>query len=140
MFIIPEEAQHVDETYKDFLEDGRKFLKTARGGLRRPEVFTEEILYNILGMAIEKSIMGILMYHGTLADNHTFTDLLNSLQQVTEVDPKIVADLYEFESYQNLCPVFEGYETKKVSFDVIHRMLESASTIERQATETCGLQ
>lgn len=127
----------MDTSYKDFLEDGRKFLKTARGGLKRPEIFNEEILYNILGMAIEKSIMGILMYHGDLADNHTFSDLLDSLERVIEIDPHIAAELQAYESYQNLCPVFDGYKNKKVSFEVIHRMLETAGILERQAMEMC---
>lgn len=126
------------ETYKEFFEDGRKYLKTARGGLKRPSVFTEEILYNILGMAIEKNIMAILIYHGSMADNHTFSDLLNSLGRVVEIDEKLVADLHEFEMYQTICSVFDGYRRKKMTYDVIARMVETALIIENHAAEACG--
>ena len=123
--------------YEAFLDDGRKFLKTACGGLKRPAVFNEEILYNILLMSIEKNIMGILIYHGDMADNHTVTDLLDSLQRVIKIDEKVVADLLEFERYQTICSVFDGYQRKKMTFEVIHRMIETARIIENHAASVC---
>ncbi|VGO22412.1 hypothetical protein [Pontiella sulfatireligans] len=47
--------------YQGFFREGDKYLKTARGGMKRPAVFTAEILYNIIGLAIEKHIMGAIM-------------------------------------------------------------------------------
>jgi HEPN domain-containing protein len=120
--------------YEDFFEDGRKYLKTARGGLKRPSVFTEEILYNILLMSIEKNIMGILIFHGDMADNHTVTDLLDSLGRVLEIDKKVIDDLLEFERYQTICSVFDGYQRKKMTFEVIERMIETATIIENHAS------
>ena len=64
--------------YEAFFDEGNKYLKTARGGVKRPAVFTTEILYNIIGLAIEKHIMAALMAKGCLADNHTFTDLVDA--------------------------------------------------------------
>jgi len=126
--------------YEAFFEDGRKFLKTARGGLKRPSVFTEEILYNILLMSIEKNIMGILICNGDMADNHTVSDLLDSLGRVIEIDKKVIADLLEFERYQTICSVFDGYQRKKMTFEVIHRMVETATIIENHAAAVCACQ
>ncbi|MBI9090958.1 MAG: hypothetical protein JEZ12_17220 [Desulfobacterium sp.] len=124
--------------YETFFEDGKKFLKTARGGLKRPSVFTEEILYNILLMSMEKNIMGILIYHGDMADNHTVTDLLDALERVIQMDKKVIADLLEFERYQTICSVFDGYQRKKMTFEVIHRMIETATIIENHALAVCA--
>ena len=125
------------QMHESFLDDGRKYLKTACGGLKRPEVFTEEILYNILLMSMEKNIMGILIYHGDMADNHTVSDLLDSLQRVIEIDEKVVADLLEYERYQTICSVFDGYQRKKMSVEVIHRMIETAKIIQSHAVLVC---
>ncbi len=126
------------ETYKAFLEEGGKYLKTARGGLKRPSVFTEEILYNIIGMSIEKNIMGMLIHRGEMADNHTFSDLVEALDRVSGIDGKLADDLLEYEQYQTICSVFDGYQRKKMTREVIERMIETASGIQDHAEAACG--
>ncbi len=127
----------MSETHETFFEEGRKYLKTARGGLKRPEVFTEEILYNVVAMAMEKTIMGILIYNGTLADNHTFSDLVDALRRIKAVDDETAADLLDFEQYQTICSVFDGYQRKKMDREVILRMVDTAAAIEEQAHRLC---
>ena len=75
--------------YTAFMSEGDKYLKTARGGVKRPTVFTSEILYNIIGLAIEKHVMGALMAKGKLADNHTFTDLIDAANQVGDAAQQV---------------------------------------------------
>lgn len=127
----------MDETCRTFLKDGSSYLKTARGGLNRPSVFTRDILYNILAMSIEKSIMGILIFHNTLADNHTFSDLVDSLSRVIDIDASVAADLLEFERYQAICSVFDGYLRTRITDTVISRMIDTATLIESLAAQTC---
>lgn len=119
--------------WKSFMTEGDKYLKTARGGINRPAIFTAEILYNILGLAIEKHVMGALMAKGQLADNHTFTDLIDATKQIGEIDPSIADSLRKFESYQNLCPVFAGYHSAEVSLDVIPEMIDTAGAVQAWA-------
>jgi hypothetical protein len=52
----------VNEKWSEFVQEGDAYLKTARGGQKRPGVFTPEILYNLLAMAIEKHIMAALIF------------------------------------------------------------------------------
>ncbi|MBN2162608.1 MAG: hypothetical protein JXR25_10615 [Pontiellaceae bacterium] len=119
----------LDMEYGAFLEEGEKYLKTARGGLNRPEIFTTEILYNIIGLAIEKLIMGALMAKGQLADNHTFTDLIDATKQIGEIDSEIADQLRKFESYQNICPVFAGYHRADPPREAILEMIETADAV-----------
>lgn len=119
--------------WKSFMTEGDKYLKTARGGMKRPAVFTAEILYNIIGLAIEKHVMGALMSKGQLADNHTFTDLIDATKQIGEIDPSIADSLRKFESYQNLCPVFAGYHSAELSQEAIPEMIETAEAVQAWA-------
>ena len=69
------------ENYQDFMTEGDKYLKTAKGGIKRPAIFTSEILYNIIGLAIEKHVMGALMAKGHMV----------GFGPKDEVLPKVVA-------------------------------------------------
>ncbi len=122
-----------DSEYKLFLTEGDQYLKTARGGVKRPAIFTTEILYNIIGLAIEKHIMAALMARGQLADNHTFTDLVDATKQIGEIDADIAAQLRKFESYQNICPVFAGYHRTEPPVEAIPEMIATAEAVQAWA-------
>ncbi len=124
-----------DDDYKSFMDEGDKYLKTARGGVKRPAVFTAEILYNIIGLAIEKHVMGALMAKGKLADNHTFTDLIDATRQIGEIDTVIADQLRKFESYQNICPVFAGYHRTEPPADAIPEMIATAEAVQAWANK-----
>ncbi|HEY5652754.1 MAG TPA: hypothetical protein VIR63_00075 [Pontiella sp.] len=125
--------------YKAFMNEGNKYLKTARGGIKRPAIFTTEILYNIIGLAIEKHVMGALMAKGKLADNHTFTDLIDATRQVGEIDESIADQLRKFESYQNICPVFSGYHRTAPPVEAIPEMIDTAESVKKWAEQVIAL-
>lgn len=60
-----------------FFEDGQGFHKTVRGSLKRPGIFTPEIVQNVAAMGIEKYFMLIFTNRGTLPRNHTMHDFVN---------------------------------------------------------------
>ena len=120
----------MDNDYMVFMNEGNRYLKTARGGIKRPAVFTAEILYNIIGLAIEKHIMAALMSKGQLADNHTFTDLIDATRQIGEIDGAIADRLRKFESYQNICPVFAGYHRTEPPAEAIPEMIATAEAVQ----------
>ena len=121
------------ENYQDFMTEGDKYLKTAKGGIKRPAIFTSEILYNIIGLAIEKHVMGALMAKGHMADNHTFTDLIDATKQIGEIDVTIADQLRKFESYQNICPVFAGYHRTEPPQEAIPEMIATAEAVQSWA-------
>uniref|UniRef100_UPI003568EB33 hypothetical protein n=1 Tax=Pontiella sp. TaxID=2837462 RepID=UPI003568EB33 len=123
----------IDNGFKPFMDEGDKYLKTAQGGVNRPAVFTSEILYNIIGLAIEKHVMGALIAKGKLADNHTFTDLIDAADQVGGIGDEIAGQLRKFESYQNICPVFAGYHRTEPPQDAIPEMIATAEAVQAWA-------
>ena len=93
----------------EFLNDGEAYLKAAQGGKTRPEVFNAEIVYNLLAMSIEKNFMAILIFKGDMADNHTFSDMIDSVERHMKLEEDLVDGLKLLEETQNICPIFEGY-------------------------------
>ncbi|WP_456473287.1 hypothetical protein [Desulfolithobacter sp.] len=96
--------QPIDD-WEIFLKEGLQYLATARGGhARRPGVFTPEILYNLVTMAIEKFVMAALMFHGTLPFNHTMHDLVEALEQTFPgaTDP-MREQLLALDRHQEIC-------------------------------------
>lgn len=88
-----------------FLAEGDGYMKVVAGAHKRPTVFTTELTFNLLTMAIEKHAMAILMACGTLPDNHTFLDLLDGLKWVLPVSSAnhdLLLSLHEEESMCSL--------------------------------------
>lgn len=102
MDIVPMQGWQV------FIDEGDRYLKTAmNGSRRRPKVFTPEILYNLVAMAIEKHAMGYLLYHRRMPDNHTLRDLMDALREVGGLDEGLYGRVVEMDRFQEICSVFE---------------------------------
>ena len=91
--------------WQDFRREGEGFLKTATAAYtKRPEVFTAEILYNLVAMAIEKLVMAALMRYGTLPYNHTMADLVEAMEQTFPgAIQGLRAGLLQLDKYQQIC-------------------------------------
>lgn len=106
-----------------YLGDGDKYLACARqAATKRREVFTPNIIYNVTAMAIEKFLMGFLMYHGTLAENHTMRDLLDAVERVAGPQPQFAEDFRYLDSFQDICSL-DTYQRHEPTRDDIPRIL-----------------
>ena len=102
------------------LTEGEGYFQVVRKSHLRPLVFTPEIVHNLLGMALEKFAMVILMQAGTMPDNHTFSDLLRELKAQIPVRASIEAALLALDEESDLCSL----EIRKVSIPGPDRMRE----------------
>jgi hypothetical protein len=100
------------------LTEGEGYFKTVSRSHMRPLVCTPEIVHNLLGMALEKFVMVILMRVGTMPDNHTFSDLLRELKAQIPVRPAIEAALLAMDEESDLCSL----EIRKVRIPGPERM------------------
>jgi hypothetical protein len=129
----------MNDSFKEYIEDGLKYYNTAsKGRKNKPNIFIPDILYNLLAMSIEKFFMGVLVFKGDMADNHTFTDLINSAGRFMSLPDDFVRRLKELEAYQDICPVFEGYTRKKMDDDVIKELLSVATETKQMALDFCS--
>ncbi len=90
--------------WRQYVKEGEQYLNCAQNAAqKRPDVFTPTILYNLTTMAIEKFLMGFLMYNGTLADNHTMADILASVERITGKLNHLTDDFHHLDSFQEIC-------------------------------------
>jgi HEPN domain-containing protein len=127
--------------WKVFYDEGRAFHKTAKGGLRRPEVFTPVIIQNIAAMAIEKYFMAIFTRRGLLPRNHTLGDLLEEAKNFMSLPVELEETLRYMDSLQNICSVVDFKITRPKAGDA-PRFIEAADTlallVERELAACAG--
>ena len=122
-----------------YLGEGEKYLDLAQGAAaRRREVFTPNIIYNVTAMAIEKYLMGLLMYHGTLAENHTMRDLLDAVERVAGPQPQFAEDFRYLDSFQDICSL-ENYRCSEPTWEDIPRILACGERVSDFVSQT-GIQ
>lgn len=123
--------------WEDFLREGEAYLKTAAGAhARRRDIFSAEILYNIIAMAIEKFVMAALMRHGTMPYNHTMGDLAEAMEEtfcgaMGEMKEKLLA----MDKYQEICDP-ETYTIRSPAMEEIPEMLQLAKQLESLVIKT----
>jgi len=117
--------------WQEFLEEGNQFLATANNAyVKRKDAFTTAVLYNLVGMAIEKLIMALLMKNGKLPYNHTMHDLV---QAIDEFLPGELAGLGEeikrLDAFQDICDM-ESYSISPPTMGQIGGMLKLALEVQ----------
>lgn len=118
---------------------GRQFLDLAeRAHHRDNSLFTAEILYNLIAMAIEKLVMARLMAIGRLPYNHTMHDLVAALEEwLPETVRGIGEALRNLDSYQEICDPY-GSTCRAPSREEIGAMLTLARRLEERLRRTDG--
>jgi hypothetical protein len=125
------------EGWEEFLEEGRGFHRTVLGALKRPGVFTPEIIQNIAAMGIEKYFMAIFSRRGLLPRNHTMRDLTEEVKSFMPLPETLEALLLYFDSLQNICS-FDNFSITKPAAGDVDRFVEAINQVAALAEEETG--
>jgi len=126
----------IGKYYEASIQEADQYLKTAVGGLKREKVFTPEILYNILGMAIEKYCLALLYYKENMPDNHTFLDLVDAMSNVVSLPEDLKEELKALQGYQEICSL-STYVRNAPTRTAILEMIETTRKLESFVKTTC---
>ncbi|MDR2501313.1 MAG: hypothetical protein LBD37_09610 [Treponema sp.] len=116
------------EGWEQFLEDGRGFHRAVLGGLKRPEVFTPEIIQNIAAMGIEKYFMALFIRRGILPRSHTMEDFIEEIKTFAPLPEDLETLLRRFDSLQNICS-FDDFRITKPSPGDVGRFVEAINRV-----------
>jgi len=116
------------ETWQKFLEEGRGFHKTARGAVKRPQVFTPEIVQNIAAMGIEKYFMALFTRRGRMPQNHTMRDFVAECRAFAPLPPDLEESLLYFDALQSICSV-DDFRIVKPAPEDIPKFLEAIDSV-----------
>jgi hypothetical protein len=95
--------------WQTWLAHGDQYLKSGTKRENSRIKFGSEIRYNVLSMALEAYIMSIVDFHHTLPDNHTYTDLIDSLESVMQIDQELKQRILKYENIQSICSIDKYY-------------------------------
>jgi hypothetical protein len=91
--------------WKKHITAGRQYLKAARNGSARPEVFTNDLIYQLTAMAIEQLLVGVWQYHRQMPADHTLEGLVDGLASVCPLEKPLADGIKEIGRFDDMCPL-----------------------------------
>ncbi|MCG6908137.1 MAG: hypothetical protein ACK2U9_12580 [Anaerolineae bacterium] len=110
------------------IREGDRFLQTAVNGSRRPEIFSNELRYGILTMAVEKYLAGVFSYHRCMPEGHTLASLATGADRITPMTASLRAGIQRIESFEELCSL-ETYRRTAPGDEVLQAMLQTGEEV-----------
>ena len=87
----------------ELIQEGRHYLLTARNGHKRNTVFNNELVSNLIGLSVEKLLVGLCMHHGYLPADHTIGGIVAEVHRLCPLDPSLAEAIQRMDRMQNLC-------------------------------------
>ena len=125
--------ENSEPSWKTWLREGQQYLKAGMGEKNK---FNNSILYNLLAMSLEKFVMAILGYNLSMPVNHTFSDLIYSLEALYPIDDDLRKTVLLLETKQEICS-FEDYVRTDISDEDIVSLRGAVKQFEKIADEVC---
>jgi len=93
------------EGFDEMIKGADGYFKTASRAFQKGAIFSDELIFNILTMSIEKYLVGLLMSIGIMPENHVIKFLVQETEQYFKIDESILKDLLAVDDYLYLCSV-----------------------------------
>ncbi|MDA8137374.1 MAG: hypothetical protein M0036_01870 [Desulfobacteraceae bacterium] len=90
-------------SWPEYIAQGRQYFKAARGGRKRPEVFTNELVSHLIGLSVEKLLMGLCLRHGRLPADHTLGGIVSEVQSLCPMERMLAEEIALMDRAQDLC-------------------------------------
>ena len=121
--------------WEEHILAGREYVKTARNGSSRPTVFTNELIFQLAAMAIEKTIAGLCQYYHQMPCDHTLSGLVDELTAVCPIDPELVEQIKCIERIDDMCTLAPERRTPPSDADV-RDVLATGEAVVRFASQS----
>lgn len=127
--------------WEEFLTDGKGYLRTAVAAYeKKKKIFTPEIQYNIVAMAVEKFVMAALMRYGSMPYNHTMADLVAAMEEAFPGKMDALREgLLAMDKYQEICDL-DDYAINPPGMEEIPAMIDLAQNLKLLVDEQLMLQ
>ena len=123
--------------WKKWLQNGDQYLSAATPRVEKSR-FGPDLQYNLLSMSLEGYVMAIMDFHDALPENHTYTDLISSLETVAELDQGLKSRILKYENLQSICSI-EKYYRSSPTEEELEDLRDAVATIGSMAHETCNV-
>lgn len=99
-------------SWNEFYSQGILYMRTAEKSVRRTEIFTPVIIYNVTAIAIEKLLMGACLSGGQMPFCHTLSGMADYAKNIIGLDEQLVNDMNVMDGMQMIC-LEESFSSKE---------------------------
>lgn len=121
--------------YREFYLDGKSYFASARGKSAKKSVFTIELRFDLLGMAIEKLLMSILLKNGTLPDIHILGEMGKTVHAFSPLPEWVLQNLEAMDKHMHICSLNDYRRTEPTAAE-FDSYLNAAEIIADMAAAT----
>ncbi len=86
-----------------YLREGRQYLAAARNGYRGKRAFNNELVYNLIGLSVEKFLVGLCLHRGHLPADHTLAGMVIEAHRLCPLEPSLAEAIRMMDRVQDLC-------------------------------------
>lgn len=86
-----------------YIREGRQYLKTATNGRKRSKVFSNELIYNLIGLSVEKLLVGLCLHRDHLPAAHSLSGIINAVQRLCPMDTALAEEIRMMDRIRDLC-------------------------------------
>jgi len=108
--------------YDIMIKGADSYYNSARGAFYKDSKFTTELIFNILTMAVEKYLVGLLMSKGIMPENHVIKYLLEETELYFTLDKTVHQNLTKVDEYLYICSL-DSFTKKVPSRDELESMI-----------------
>ena len=86
-----------------FIHEGTQYLDTARNGHRRKKVFNNELVFNLIGLSVEKLLVGLCLHRGHMPMDHTLAGIVSEVSRLCPMEASLIKAIGMMDGVQDLC-------------------------------------
>ena len=110
--------RHSISGWRIHMDNGRRYMDTARRGLARPEVFTNDLILQLAAMAMESLLVSVWQYYGYLPYDHTLSGLVEGLADFCPLSEAFVNCAKQVEGFDDICTLLPGFRRSPSDADI----------------------
>ena len=96
---------HPITSWKEHMDTGQRYLKTAMNGRARKSVFNNQLIYQLTAMAIEHLLVSVYQYHGQMPEDHTLDGLVEGLMSMGLMHADLAGSIKGIGRFDDMCPL-----------------------------------
>ena len=87
----------------EFIHKGLQYLNTARNGHKRRKVFNNELVFNLIGLSVEKLLVGLCLQRGHMPMDHTLAGIVRETNRLCPMKQPLIEAIQMMDRVQDLC-------------------------------------
>jgi HEPN domain-containing protein len=125
--------------YDTMIKGADSYFNSAKKAYIKDSKFSDELVFNILSMSIEKFLVGLLMSKGIMPANHVIKHLLNETEEHFKISKVVQKTLSTVDDYLYICSM-DSFTSKVPTKEEMANLLAATEKLKVFVYEHCLLE